>query len=81
MGPKKILGLKIYGPKEFWSKNILVYKNYDPYKIGSIKLVQNQTTYSWDIADMDRCRQGICWLDKYHHDSWHPLNMVPRPHL
>ena len=97
LGPKKFWVCKIFcvqkkfGFKEIWSKNILAHKNYEPQKIGSKKFGQNQTSNSWDIADMDkRCqgirfqdkyRQDICCLDKCLQDSWHLLKMVPGTYL
>ena len=54
------------GSIKVWSSNILVHKNYDPQKIG---------------YKLDKCCQGICCLDKCHHDSWHLVNMVPRSYL
>ena len=72
---------KISGLKEVLSENILVHKNLDPQKSGSKKFGQNRTSNSWDIAYLDKCHQGICCLDKCHHNSWHLLNIVPRPYL
>ena len=31
---------------------------------------KNRVSNSWDIPDMDKCRQDKCCLNKCHHDSW-----------
>ena len=59
----KIAGPKKIWSKEIWSKNILAHKNDEPQKIGSKKFGQNRSSNSWDIADMDKCHQGICYLN------------------
>ena len=46
-----------------------------------LKFGQNGVSNSWDIADMDKFRQGICCPDKCPHDSWHLLNMGPKSYL
>ena len=43
----------------------------------TLKVGQNQGSNSLDIANMDKCHQNICCLDKYHLESWHLLNIVP----
>ena len=45
-------------------------------KIGSQKFDQNLFINSGDIADMYKCRQDICCMDKCYRDSWHLLKMV-----
>ena len=30
-----------------------------------------------DIANMDKCWKDKCCLDKYHHNSWHLLDIIP----
>ena len=76
LGVKTFLAYKNLGPKkisskEVWSKSILVHKNYNPKKLGSKKFGQNRTSYSWDIANLDKkCHQGICCLDICQIDSW-----------
>ena len=42
-----------------------------------LKFGQIQVSNSWDITDMDKCRQDKCCLDKYRHDSWNQFKMVP----
>jgi len=34
-----------------------------------LKFGQNQVNNSWDILDMDKCRQDKCCLDKCYRDS------------
>ena len=34
-----------------------------------LKFGQNGISKSWDIPDMDKCRQDKCCLDKCHSDS------------
>ena len=41
------------------------------------KFGQNQVSNSWDITDMDKCRQSKCCLDKCRHDNWNKFKMVP----
>ena len=42
-----------------------------------LKFGQNQVSNSWDITDMDKCRQDKCCLDKCRHGSWNQFKMVP----
>ena len=38
----------------------------DGHRNLSLRLVQNRASNSWDIADVDKCRQDKCCLDKCH---------------
>ena len=42
-----------------------------------LKFGQIQVSNSWDITDMDKCRQDKCGLDKCRHVSWNQFKMVP----
>ena len=42
-----------------------------------LKFGQIQVSNSWDITDMDKCRQDKCCLDKCRHDSWNQFKRVP----
>ena len=44
-----------------------------------LKFGQNQVTNSWDIPDVDKCRQDKCCLDKYRGDSCSLLYMITEP--
>ena len=69
---KTILGSKKkLGPEKIRPKNMF----------GKKSLVQNSFSNSWDIAKNDKSRQVTCCLDKFHHDSWHLLQMVPKSWL
>ena len=46
---------------------MLVYRIKGPKKIVAKKFGQNRIYKSWDIPDMDTCRQDICYLDKCYH--------------
>ena len=54
-GSNKILVPKLYGYKKFWVQNILGKQN-----LVWSKGVNN----SWDIPDMDKCRQDNCPVSK-----------------
>ena len=43
---------------------------------GLIFCMHNLVSNSWDIRNMDKCRQDKCCLDKCHYDSWHLSKMV-----
>ena len=45
------------------------------------KVYQNLAINSWDIADMDKCCQNICCLDKCYRYSWHLLKIVKGSHF
>ena len=75
--PKIILDLKKFG-----SKLILGLKKIGSKKIfGQEKFGQNWFSNIWDFADMDKCRQVKWCLNKFHHDTWHLLKMVPESWL
>ena len=82
-----MFGLMKLDPKLFYHKTTLGSKKLGPEKIRSKKmfgrksLVQNLLSNSWDIAKHDKCRQVTYCLDKFHHDSWHLLQMVPESWL
>ena len=52
-----------------------------------LKFGQNRVSNSWDIINMNKCRQDKCCLYKCYHDSWHlNANAIARrtvrfPHL
>ena len=51
-----------------------------------LKFGQNQVSNSWDIPDMDKCRQDKCCLDKRcpnkrYCGSWNLFKIVPRTYL
>ena len=56
-------------------------KKLGPAIIGSKKFGQNWVGNSLDIAEQDKCFQDICYVDKFHHESWHLLEMVPGTYL
>ena len=75
--PKIILDLKKFG-----SKLILGLKKIGSKKIfGQEKFGQNWFSNIWDFAYMDKCRQVKWCLNKFHHDTWHLLKMVPESWL
>ena len=45
------------------------------------KFSWNWVKNSWDIPDIDICRQDKCCLDKCHRDGWDLLKMVPQTYL
>ena len=83
----KIQVKKMFGPRSIWVKKSLVQKeilaqiNYGSQKIGSKTFGQNWVSNSWYIAELYRCLQDICGLDKCHHDSWHLWKIVPGTYL
>ena len=87
LGSKKIWGPKNFESNKFWvqnfwvkwsgSKNKKSKKNWNhPLKFGQI-CVGN----SWAIPDMDKCHQDKLWQDKYYHNGWHLLKMVPGTYI
>ena len=46
-----------------------------------LKFGQNQVSNSWDIPDMDKCRQDKSYLDKCRHDSWNPFKIFQGIHF
>ena len=72
---------KILGPKQFWvRKKMLGLKNFWVQKKFEFE------NYFWSnkisgLKTLGKCQQGICCLDKCHHNSWHLLNMVPTSYL
>ena len=85
----KMLVQKNLGEKEFlvqkdiWVKRSLFQKIWStklsPLKIGSKKFDKNFVINSWDNADMDKCHQDICCLDKCNHKSWHLFALSQDP--
>ena len=77
LDPKLCYHKTILGSKKNW-----VQKKLGP-KICLVKksLVQNSFSNSWDIAKNDKSLQVTCCLDKFHHDSWHLLQIVPKSWL
>ena len=68
LGPKKNVCRMKFGARIFESTKIMLAKKWVP-----LSLIK--------IGDMDKCCQGICCLDKCHHNSKHLLNMVPSSFL
>ena len=59
---------------------LLVYVQDRPRNLP-LKFGQNWVSNSWDIPNVDKCRQDKCCLDKCHCDSWHLLKMVQGTYL
>ena len=76
-GSKKFRSEKLFGPKKFGWNKIFVQYNLGPQKVKPKKFVEHFVSNSWDIPDMDKCRQEKCCLDKCQHDSWNQFKMVP----
>ena len=82
LGAKKFWPKIILDLKKFGSKLILGLKKIGSKKIfGQEKFGQNWFSNIWDFADMDKCRQVKWCLNKFHHDTWHLLKMVPESWL
>ena len=62
---EKFLDTKKFKVQKIWSKSGL-----------NAKFGQNWFSSSWDIADMDKCHQVKCCLNKCHYDSWHQLKTL-----
>ena len=70
-GIVKVLVLKIYLRQDFGLQCQKL----------ELWLGQNWARNSKDIANMAKCCQDIRCLDKYHHNSWHLLSIVPEAYL
>ena len=66
MSPEQMLPGKILpGQMSLWQLDVLDVPRNLP-----VKFHQNRVSNSWDIPDMDICREDKCCVDKCHPDSW-----------
>ena len=77
LGPIKLLVLKKFCPRTFWSTKIMTPKKFGPKSLVKIGPVTAETLLIWTNVT----RAYLAWLDKCHNNSWHFLNMVQRSYL